>query len=138
MSIDQDRLADEAWLLGARPATVRHQEGSEVVCTDRPAHEGPQEQDIDWTAYRHAEPANHLLDPSRRWLFGLPPSVRPSALPHLYPRIVNTLAGSWHDSECLNVIFDDLLIDHRGNRAGFPPRVRVELIALWRYWRSAT
>ncbi|MFO1412391.1 MAG: hypothetical protein U1F10_00450 [Burkholderiales bacterium] len=134
MATNPERIA-ASWQANPSETTVRMHGGGEVVNTDRRAADCSSAE-FDWALLRRAQPANTLLDQSRRWLFALPANIRPSALPQFYPRIINQLACAWHDNECLNSIFGDLLIDHRGNRSGFPPPVRRELISLWRHWRD--
>ncbi|MFO1414925.1 MAG: hypothetical protein U1F10_13645 [Burkholderiales bacterium] len=84
---------------------------------------------------RRAHPADFLLPIARRWLAALPSPVRPRALARQFPRIANRLADAWQDDASLHLVFDDLLIDHRGHRQGFPPAVKADLHRLWRYWQ---
>lgn len=88
----------------------------------------------DPTRERRAQPAEFLLPIARRWLESLPPTVQPRALARRFPRLVNRLADAWGDDPSLTLLFDELLIDHRGDRAGFPPPVKADLHRLWRYW----
>lgn len=71
-----------------------------------------------------------LSEIARRWLESLPADERPSALARQYPRIANRLALCWDDAALLAKVFDDLLVDRRGGRRGFPPAVRQELLRL--------
>jgi hypothetical protein len=48
----------------------------------------------------------------------------------MYPRIANRIASAWRDSEAARASLDDLLIDRRGGRQGFPPFVLAELLHL--------
>lgn len=89
---------------------------------------------IDWSSARRAQPADFILPVSQNWLDALPPAVLPAALATHYPRIVNVIAARWHNrSEC-PPLFEDLLVDRRGGRAGFPPPVRRDLLNLREYW----
>lgn len=65
-----------------------------------------------------------------QWLAGLPPDVRPGALPIQYVRIANRLARVWPDAYACLAYLDDLLIDRRGGRQGFPFEVALELAGL--------
>jgi len=49
------------------------------------------------------------------------------------PRIANALARLWHDSVELQVYLDDLLVDRRRGRRGFPPEIYNELMILREY-----
>ena len=79
---------------------------------------------------RAAEPANGLLRPTMNWASALPPDVRPNALLAKFPRIANLIAALWQDPNSLRRYIDDLLVDKRGNRKGFPVNILGELFAL--------
>lgn len=64
------------------------------------------------------------------WLDGLPPHVRPAHLCAEYPRLANRFALCWSDEVLAGRLFDDLLLDSRGNRRGFSPAIAVELMRL--------
>ena len=82
---------------------------------------------------RRAVPLDRALPATLRWIVSLPGTVQPLALLQQFPRIANRLAQAWHDEVALAECFDDLLIDHRGGRQGFPPAVRRELSLLHEY-----
>ncbi|MFO1399050.1 MAG: hypothetical protein U1F48_18490 [Burkholderiales bacterium] len=115
---------------------VRATSYGEVVDTDgptstvtmRPAAPDP-------TLSRRAQPADFLLPVARRWMTSLPSSVRPKALAERFPRLANRFATAWHDEPSVDLVFSDLMIDHRGNRQGFPPAVKADLHRLWRHWQ---
>lgn len=79
---------------------------------------------------RMGEPASVVLPPTRHWLIGLPASVRPQALVARFPRIANVIAADWSEPRVLRAYFDDLLIENRRDREGFPIDVLRELLAL--------
>ncbi len=54
-----------------------------------------------------------------------------------YPRIANSLAVMWGDTEGLRAYFDELFIDRRGGRRGFPPDVLNDLRVL-RYFLAGS
>jgi hypothetical protein len=83
---------------------------------------------------RKADPANHLLPASQRWLTSMPVEARPQALTTHYARIVNLIAQHWNDRDACAAYFNDLLIDHRGNRQGFPAPVQADIRALQQYF----
>jgi hypothetical protein len=84
----------------------------------------------DWTKRRTSEPANGLLKPTVAWAATLPDATQPRALMQRFPRIANLLAAMWHDPSSLRRYMDDLLVDKRGNRQGFPADVLRELFNL--------
>lgn len=96
--------------------------------------------DLDWEALRNSlwEPVRRpgrvedrvLLRDTQQWLGSLPRGVRPVALPQKYARIANELARLWHDEAALHDYLEDLLVDRRGGRQGFPALVQEELRAL--------
>lgn len=70
------------------------------------------------------------------WLMKLPPHLRPQRLGAQFPRIVNALAAVWDDPDGQQTALDRLVDDGRKGRAGFPPEVRDEIVAL-RDWTIA-
>ncbi len=90
----------------------------------------------DWSSARKAAPADYLLPLSEKWFDALPPDRAPCALATVYPRIVNLIAAQWNDHRGCPLLFEDLLGDRRGGRAGFPAPVRRDLLRLQEYWYS--
>ncbi len=117
------------------PVQVRAQASREVVDTQAIAWPAGGRVMLHPAAVRRAQPENFLLPIARRWLASLPTPVRPRALAHSFPRLVNRFAAAWDDEPSLTLVFSDLLIDHRGNRKGFPPAVKADLHRLWRHWQ---
>lgn len=64
------------------------------------------------------------------WAKALPPALRPVQLCSRYPRVANRLALCWPDLGLTMRLFDDLFVDRRGDRRGFPPDVKAELMLL--------
>ncbi|MDB5820663.1 MAG: hypothetical protein JWQ11_4303 [Rhizobacter sp.] len=64
------------------------------------------------------------------WKTSIPTSIRPHELCAQYPRIANRLALCWNDALLTERVFDDLLLDRRGKRKGFPGEVASELLHL--------
>ena len=79
---------------------------------------------------RRPQPPEALAGDTIRWLTSLPADVRPTLLPVQHPRIVNALARAWNDARACLQYFDELLIDRRGSRQGFPFDVALELAGL--------
>ena len=88
----------------------------------------------DWLWERKAKPVDCLLPLSDRWFGRLPLDVRPRELATQYPRIVNLVALQWNDSDACFAYFDELLVDRRGARQGFPAGVQRELLRLREHW----
>ncbi|CAG2144650.1 hypothetical protein [Cupriavidus numazuensis] len=88
----------------------------------------------DWTRLRGREPreAQGLTSDALRWLASLPAEARPMELCRRYPRIGNRLAALWGHCS-VRTYLDDLVIDKRGGRQGFPHDVAVELWRLQEY-----
>ena len=75
---------------------------------------------------------------ARLWLLRLPEEVRPQRLPLDYPRVANRLARAWPSESDTDACFEDLLLDRRGDRRGFPDPVLAELRRLRHFsvrWR---
>jgi hypothetical protein len=53
-----------------------------------------------------------------------------------YPHVLNRIAELWSDSRRLTSYFEDLLIDSRGSRRGFPLEVISELTRLRDYHQA--
>ena len=84
----------------------------------------------DWNTGRKAHPLNQILPATKRWFDSLPASRRPIEMIKTYPRIANRIAFAWRDPQTARVVLDELLVDHRGGREGFPPFVMMELMRL--------
>ena len=63
-------------------------------------------------------------------LASLDDGVRPKELASRYPRIVNKIARDWRLPSQLDRYFQELLMDTRGNRQGFPLKIVMELSTL--------
>lgn len=83
---------------------------------------------------REPQPEEALLPATSSWLDTLPEDVRPVALAAAYPRIANRLCVLWRRVARCEEYLDDLLVDRRGGRAGFPLPVATELTALRGYY----
>ena len=73
---------------------------------------------------------------SAGWLRELPKEVAPRTLASKLPRIVNRLSHFWDSPRMIEAYFQELLVDRRGRRKGFPRRIMDELYALAQYYRS--
>ena len=67
------------------------------------------------------------------WFGTLPDELRPQATCDRYPRIVNAMAGAWHDVHARGKLFEHLLNDRRQGRRGFPIDVEREISSLCLY-----
>jgi hypothetical protein len=98
--------------------------------------QAPPEFAHDWSGVRKARPAEHMLPLTEKWFDAFPPEKAPCALASQYPRICNLIAVHWNDLRGAPELFEDLLTDRRGGRAGFPPTVRRDLINVQEQWYS--
>jgi hypothetical protein len=89
----------------------------------------------DWKRVRRQQRREDqvLLASTYAWLKTLPYDVRPVELCSRYPRVGNRLALCWRDGAQTERLFDELLLDRRGTRKGFPPPVAEELLRLRRF-----
>jgi len=71
------------------------------------------------------------LDPQAQRLLGsLPVALRLPVLRRHYPHVVNRLVADWQLPRRMLRTFDELLVDSRGSRAGFPFEAALELMQL--------
>jgi hypothetical protein len=84
----------------------------------------------DWQAKRTPAPPEPLSDAANAWMAEMPESVRPQQLALRYPRLVNRLCQAWSDPAKCERLLDELMIDRRGGRKGFPLAVAKELATL--------
>ncbi len=80
---------------------------------------------------RHSDEA--LTGTTRAWLRRLPPGCRPMRLAAQFPRVANGLAWCWADAAKSGALLEDLLVDHRGGRRGFPRAIVAELRRLQQF-----
>jgi hypothetical protein len=84
-----------------------------------------------------ASPYDRSLNRSAvTWLHDLPTSVRPREAPVRFPRILNRLARFWDTPAMIETVFDELLVDRRVGRKGFPPEILAEIRALYVFHKS--
>jgi len=86
--------------------------------------------EIDWAQVRSARTPERLLPDTERWAESLPPEMKPASLLAMYPRLANRVARAWRDANDVQDVLDDLLIDRRGGRQGFPTPVHADLVRL--------
>ena len=86
-----------------------------------------------FTYKRTRTPKEPLLDVTRMWLASLPQDVRPMELARQFPRIANRLRHLWKQVARCEEYLDALLVDCRGTRKGFPPKIVQEVEALREY-----
>jgi hypothetical protein len=87
-------------------------------------------------AQRQGEAASEPFATTLQWAATLPSDVRPMHLLRQFPRIANFLAAAWDDPAALRPYLDELFVDRRGNRKGFPPDIMGELFALRAYYEA--
>lgn len=88
--------------------------------------------DVDWARVRQPlRPQDQVLSAiARRWQAALTDRYRPDHLCAMYPRVANRLALCWDDASLASKVLDELVVDKRRGRIGFPPAVSQELIQL--------
>ncbi|HYP67053.1 MAG TPA: hypothetical protein VEP67_02250 [Thiobacillaceae bacterium] len=74
---------------------------------------------------------------AQAWFDALPTHVRPVQLAQGYPRICNRLAEKWQQVELIRPYLDNLLMDGRGGRQGFPFSIAIEIASLKEYFLDA-
>jgi len=109
---------------------VSLEEAKRVIEGDLPKRADPT-QSTDRRAQISQEP---LLGVTRAWLASLPPDVRPTALAEQFPRIANRLRHLWKQAARCEEYLDDLIVDRRCSRKGFPPQISQELTVLREYY----
>ena len=75
-----------------------------------------------------------LSEHAKSWIEKLPEDVRPKELPEQFPRIANRISSLWKHPDELMEYLDDLLVDTRGDRGGFPMAVAMELATVKDYY----
>ena len=60
----------------------------------------------------------------------LPEEAKPKMLAEKYPRILNKLGSLWKRPDDFVACLDDLLVDTRGKRKGFPLTIALELASI--------
>jgi len=90
----------------------------------------PKVEERDWRWARKWKPDEPLKEETAKWLLGMPPQLRPIHLPQAYPRIINRLCDLWTEADMCERYFEELLVDRRGRRKGFPEPVQAEIKVL--------
>ena len=76
------------------------------------------------------ETDTRLTSEGQALMSSLDEAVQPKELAARYPRIVNQIARHWRTPAQMDKYFQDLLMDTRGNRQGFPLKIVMELSTL--------
>jgi hypothetical protein len=128
-----------------RPTTSIYRQHTGLVYAvadplDRTRRDGSAEPQVpvDFTRQRRALPIVCLLPTAQKWLDALPPGVQPHALCKFYPRVANLIAAMWTDTEALRAYFDELFVDRRRCRKGFPRNVLNDLRVLRNYYAASS
>jgi hypothetical protein len=85
---------------------------------------------------RVADNTANLNTLALHWLAALPSNVRPRELPLAYARVANEVARRWGDPDGCLACLNDLLVDRRGSRQGFPMGIALELAHLKSYYET--
>src|SRR5215467_566209 len=116
------------------PQNDVHHDADHVTISPKREREGvPAEHAQDWATRRKAKPAEVMLPTTMRWVAGLPRDVQPLALSNAFPRIANMLARLWPSPGAFRDYMEELLVDRRRGRKGFPVEVLTDLHRLRAY-----
>jgi hypothetical protein len=85
---------------------------------------------------KRGAPRAELDQRSKQILAAIPADIRPNHIISTFPHIMKLISKSWHEPKEFVKTLDELLIDDRGNRVGFPFAVIVELTDLREYYFS--
>lgn len=90
---------------------------------------------LDWKMRRAPLPNVELAlqSETHEWLRRTPRWLHPTQLCRHYPRLANRVARNWADAPQVARLLSDLMIDGRGNRHGFAPRIHREIERLYRH-----
>jgi len=93
----------------------------------------PRHAAVDWSRTRAplVDDDRVMLSHTHAWLRSIPNGMHPKQLCRHYPRIANRIANRWVDVQATDRLLMDLMVDRRGNRMGFPPRIRQEIERLY-------
>jgi hypothetical protein len=122
-----------------RPSTSIYRQGTGLVYAvadplDRIQRDGAEPQvPVDFARQRRALPIVVLLPNTQKWFDALPHEIQPRALCKLYPRVANLIAAMWTDREALSAYLNELFVDRRRCRKGFPRDVLHDLRVLRHY-----
>lgn len=99
--------------------------------------QGQRGQGVNWKAYRgkQYQPTPNIKE-LMPWVQQLREDVRPRNLIIQYPRIAIQLAELWKYPVACEKYLNELMLDDRGTRQGFPPEVAVEITALIAYFNA--
>lgn len=71
-----------------------------------------------------------------QWIIHLPALCRPLHLTRSFPKIANRMALVWSDAELAQGYFNELLMDTRGGRQGFPREVFDDIMRLQQHFNK--
>jgi hypothetical protein len=78
-----------------------------------------------------------LTEQAWQWLDALPPEIQPGGLVQQFPRIANRLAELWSKPVQCHRYMEEMMLDNRGNRKGFPLGVTLELAKLKAFYQES-
>jgi hypothetical protein len=88
-------------------------------------------------ARRTESSPRQLNDRSKAIVKEIPRDSKPVEICKNFPHIMNLIAASWHEPKAFVKTLDELLMDERGGRQGFPFAIIVELTDLREYYFAA-
>lgn len=95
--------------------------------------------EVQWEHLRRSEnPSDVKLNVATyKWVLTLPVEVWPLWLMKYFPRIANQFADTWGSRSACETLFEQLLMDQRGTRKGFPMTISREIMALKLYFEGS-
>ena len=86
-----------------------------------------------WDEKRAQRAPETLNGETTAWISAMPASVQPRQLALRYARLANRLCQAWKDPGKCERLLDELMMDRRGGRKGFPLQIANELATLRDY-----
>jgi hypothetical protein len=75
-----------------------------------------------------------LSEHTKKWIEKLPPEAHPTQLGEKYPRLLNRISSLWRHPDELMEYLNELIVDTRGDRSGFPIAIVTELVNIKDYY----
>ena len=84
---------------------------------------------------RGGSPPETLTPAAEALLRSVPADCQPRVLAEKFPRILNRMAEIWRRPSLMDAYFDELLVDTRGGRQGFPLDVLFDITSLKEHYQ---
>jgi hypothetical protein len=135
--LEEDDKADSGYVQDAAPSFLAnlHRAGKRIEQVDQ---RSPSPDKDRCAGQRAPEKRDDrvLSQDAVDWLQSLPRDVRPYNLAQRYPRICDRMVERWKYPDLMIPYFDDLLMDGRGGRQGFPMTIAIEIAGLKEHYQA--